>query len=55
MEVDKMSKKKEKKKTKHAKGKAGYACYDCGTEVTMDCCGVSFTRLLCCGKAMKRQ
>jgi hypothetical protein len=47
-----MTKKSKKRKT--TKKKARYVCYDCGTEVIMDCCGVSFTRLICCGKTMKK-
>lgn len=40
---------------KGSKGKARYACYDCGTEVVMDCCGVGFRELICCGKVMKNK
>ncbi len=52
-----MEAKKENKKAagKHLKEKAKYACYDCGTEVIMDCCGVGFRELICCGKVMKKK
>lgn len=35
--------------------KPKYVCYDCGTEVIMDCCGVGFQQLICCGKEMKKK
>ena len=51
-----MAAKKSKKKAKKAtKKKAKYVCYECGSIVTMDCCGIGFTRLVCCGKAMKKK
>lgn len=50
-----MTKKSKKKAKKVSKKKAQYACYDCGTEVVMDCCGVGFRRLICCGREMKKK
>ncbi len=47
----KNTRKKIRKKTTKSK----YVCYDCGSIVTMDCCGVGFTRLVCCGKSMKKK
>jgi hypothetical protein len=35
--------------------KPKYLCYDCGTEVVVDCCGVGFRRLICCGEPMKKK
>lgn len=40
---------------KASRKKSRYACYDCGTEVVMDCCGVGFRKLICCGKVMKKK
>ncbi len=51
-----MAKKAKKRTTKKtSKKKARYACCDCGTEVIMDCCGIGFRKLICCGKVMKRK
>ena len=54
--------KKPKKRTagkrsarKLTSGKPKYVCFDCGTEVVMDSCGVDFRRLVCCGRTMKKK
>lgn len=41
-------------RTKKANTKPKYKCVDCGTEVFVDCCGVGFRQLVCCGKEMKK-
>ncbi|MBR9706330.1 hypothetical protein GOV14_04795 [Candidatus Pacearchaeota archaeon] len=53
--ANKVKKKTTKKSTKKVRKKPKYVCYDCGTEVFMDCCGVGFTKLICCGKKMDRK
>jgi hypothetical protein len=45
---------KQVKKAKVGARKPRYSCYDCGSEVVMDCCGVGFRSLVCCGKEMKK-
>ena len=52
MVAKKKTTKKSVKRTKNKKPK--YICYDCGTEVIMDCCGVGFRHLICCDKPMKK-
>ena len=47
--------KKINKAAKKSVSKAKYVCYDCGTEVVMDSCGIGFRNLICCGKEMKKK
>ena len=52
-----MTKRKTAKKAakQTSRKKAKLVCADCGTVVTMDCCGVGFTKLVCCGHVMKKK
>jgi len=47
--------KKTIKKFKKKISKPKYVCYHCGTEVFMDCCGIGFRELVCCGEPMKKK
>ena len=46
--------KRPRKTTKKSKVKQKYICSDCGTEITLDCFGIDFNKLVCCGKEMKK-
>ena len=49
-----VAKKKTQKAAKKSAKKTKYVCYHCGKEVFMDCCGVGFRELICCGEPMRK-